>query len=255
MGRVDGKVAIVTGAGSGLGEAMARLLAREGARVLVTDINREAGERVAAGIVGQGGEALFQPLDVTDEAAWRACGERALQAWGKLNVLVNNAGISAACVIEEASLEEWRRVLAINLDSVFLGSQLAVRLMRQSGEPGSIINISSIEAMIGHPMIASYNASKGGVRALTKSTALYCAQQRLPIRVNSVHPGGISTPLVEEAFTQMPPEAREAFVAAHPIGHLGEPDDVAYAVLYLASDESRFVLGAELVVDGGYLAQ
>lgn len=255
MGRVDNKVALISGGGSGLGKASAGMLAQEGAKVAIADINLEAAQQAAAEISSAGDEALALELDVRSEASWHACIEQVMARYGKLNILMNNAGVVAGGDVENSSLEEWHKIMSVNLDGVFLGTQCGIRAMRETGEPGSIINMSSIEGMVGHPMVAAYNASKGGVRTLTKSAALYCAQQRLPIRVNSIHPGGISTPLLEAGLAALPPGERETFVAEHPIGHLGEPDDVAYGVLYLASDESKFVLGAELVVDGGYLAK
>lgn len=253
MGRVSGKVALVSGAASGLGEAMAVLLAAEGARVAVADIAEEAGRAVVERIRAGGGDAIFVRLDVSAEADWDAAVAETVARYGKLTVLVNNAGIAPVGDMEMA-FELWRKVMSVNLDGTFLGTRAGIRAMRGNGEPGSIVNISSVMAMTASPTTAAYSASKGGVRSLTKAAALYCAAHKLPIRVNSVHPGMCVTPLVSGYFDAYP-EALEAQVASHPIGHLGTAEDVARGVLYLASDESGFVLGSELVIDGGFLIQ
>lgn len=253
MKRVQGKVALVTGGALGLGRAAALLLAREGARVVVTDVNAEAGGAVAEEIVSGGGEAMFLRQDVSKEADWQAVLGSVASRFGPLDVLVNNAGVALSASIEDTTLEQWRWLMGINLEGVFLGTRYAIAAMK--GRGGSIINLSSIEGLIGDPKLAAYNASKGGVRLLTKSAALHAAQYK--IRVNSIHPGYIETPMVE-AFVNAQPDpaaARAGVAALHPLGHLGEPDDIAYGVLYLASDESKFVTGAELVIDGGYTAQ
>jgi 3(or 17)beta-hydroxysteroid dehydrogenase len=260
VGRVEGKVAIVTGAGSGLGAATARLLAREGARVALTDLNPEAAEREAEAIRAAGGEALAHAHDVANEAAWEQIIAHVLTRFGRLDVLVNNAGIVARRTPpDEITLEGWRALMAVNLDGVFLGTKHAIRAMKANrpSSGGSIVNLSSIMGLVSTPTTGAYSASKGGVRLYTKSTALYCARERLGIRVNSVHPGYIRTPMVERILRDAPdPEARMRELAgAHPVGCLGEPDDIAYGVLYLASDEAKFVTGAELVIDGGYTAQ
>lgn len=252
QGRVAGKVAIVTGAASGLGEAIARLLAREGAKVVIADIDDMRGDATAAAILQSGGEATYLRLDVTQETAWQTTMQAAQRLYGPLNILVNNAGIAPAGSMT-MSFELWRKVMSINLDGTFLGTKHAIQAMRSSGARGSIVNISSVMAMVGQPTTAAYSASKGGVRSLTKAAAVYCAAEKLPIRVNSVHPGTCLTPLVENYYA-MQPSALQQQIARHPIGHLGEPDDIAQGVLYLASDESKFVLGSELVIDGGLLA-
>ena len=253
MSRVAGKVAIVTGAASGIGKATAVLLAREGAKVVVADLQEEAGHNTVAEIKAAGGEAVFVKLNVTQEAEWQQAIATAEQTFGKLDVAVNNAGIAYNGTVESTSLEDWQRVQSINLNSVFLGTKYAVEAMKKVGS-GSIINLSSIEGLVGDPTLAAYNASKGGVRLFTKSAALHCAKSGYKIRINSVHPGYIWTPMVQ-GLTKDAVEARQKLVDLHPLGHLGEPDDIAYGILYLASDESKFMTGSELVIDGGYTAQ
>lgn len=255
MGRVAGKSALVTGAALGLGRAAAELLAREGARVTVTDVKEAEGRAAADAIVDAGGEAMFVRHDVASEADWNAALDACASRFGGLDILVNNAGVALAGSVEATTLEQWRWLMSINLDGVFLGAKLAIERMKEKG--GSIVNVSSIEGLIGDANLAAYNASKGGVRIFTKSAALHCAKAGYRIRVNSIHPGYIWTPMVEAYLAAQPdPTAAKQFVASlHPLGHLGEPDDIAYGVLYLASDESKFMTGAELVIDGGYTAQ
>jgi len=251
MGRVEGKTAFVTGGASGLGEAMVRLLVKEGARVVVADVDVARGQALAAEIAWPEERALFVELDVSDEDGW----DRAMAAtiaWaGKLNILVNNAGVAIGGDME-MSLAAWRKTMAINLDGTFLGTRAAIRTISLCGEPGSIINVSSTMGMTAEPTTAAYSTSKGGVRNLTKAAAVHCATHKLPIRANSIHPGMCVTPMVRD-YLEQHPEALESQIASHPIGHLGEPNDIAYGVLYLASDESKFMLGSELVIDGGYL--
>ena len=255
MGRVAGKVALVTGAGLGLGRASSLLLASEGARLVVSDIDESLAGNTAAEIVEAGGEALALRHDVSKSDDWSAVIAVVEQRFGRLDVLVNNAGIAIAKNIEDTSLEEWRRTMAVNLDGVFLGCQEGVKLMKRSGG-GSIINLSSIDGIIGEADLAAYCASKGGVRTLTKAVAVHCAEQRYGIRCNSIHPGYIWTPQTENYLRDLGTLEQEKAKALsrHPIGFLGEPNDIAYMVLYLASDESKFVTGSEMVVDGGYLA-
>ncbi len=255
MGRVTNKVALITGAAKGIGRESALVLAREGAKIAVTDVDEKDGATVVEEIRKAGGEAVFYYLDVTNEDQWVKAVADTVKKFGALNILVNNAGIGVPGNVEEETLEGWRRTIAINLDGVFLGVKHAVRAMKSGN--GSIINISSIEGIVGKSDIAAYNASKGGVRLLTKSAALYCAEQGYKIRVNSVHPGFILTPMVEDYFKKVGDveELKAATAALHPIGRLGLPIDIANGVLYLASEESSFVTGSELVIDGGFIAK
>lgn len=255
-GRVAGKTALVTGAAQGLGEAIARMLAREGARVALTDLNLTGAERVADAINAEHpGAAAAYSHDVASEAGWVEVLDRAAADLGGLSVLVNNAGVGALGSVEDTSLEEWRRVMAINADSVFLGCKHALARMRER-QPGSIVNLSSIAGLLAGHNYAAYNASKAAVWLLTKSVALHCARHGWDIRCNSVHPSFIRTPILDPLVARFGAAEGLAKLARQiPLGRLGEPDDVAYAVLYLASDESRFVTGAELKIDGGLSAQ
>ena len=248
---------MVTGGGRGLGGASAVVLAREGAKLVVSDRKTEGAEAVAAEITKAGGQAIVLQHDVAKEEDWKRTIDEVLQRFGKLDILVNNAGVGIGKNIEELTLADWRWVMSVNLDGVFLGTQYGIAAMKKSGG-GSIINMSSIEGMIGDRRLAAYDASKGGVRILTKSAALHCAKAGYNIRVNTIHPGFIDTPMVAgflKAQGGDPSEARKALEMLHPLGHLGEPNDVAYAVLYLASDELKFATGSELVIDGGFTAQ
>lgn len=252
-GRVAGKVALITGAASGLGAATARVLAAEGASVMLTDRD-PAVETVALAISDAGGAAIFMEHDVADEAAWAEVVAATVARFGRLDILVNNAGISGGLApLLDHSLEDWRRVTSINLDGVFLGLRHCGPVMA-SQRAGSVINMSSILGKVGMPNAASYCASKGGVLLLTKAAALEWAA--LGIRVNSVHPGFIETPMVSNALhdAESGNEMRDQLIAAHPIGRFGLPREIADAVLFLASEESSFMTGAELVVDGGYTA-
>ena len=258
MGRVENKVALVTGAAMGIGAATARLLAREGAAVVMTDIKDDAGAQVSTDICDAGGQAIYLHHDVADEKDWEKVVAVALERFGRLDILVNNAGVGWGGPPEDETLERWRALMSVNLDGVFLGTKHVLKAMaRHRPLGGSIINISSIEGLVGDPNLGAYNASKGGVRLYTKSVALHCGRAGSGVRVNSIHPGYIWTPMVEAYLAESgdPVGGRAALDALHPIGRIGEPDDIAYAVLYLASDESKFMTGAELVVDGGYTAQ
>lgn len=254
MGRVSGKVALITGGASGLGEASARLMVTEGAKVVLTDINAELGQQVAADI---GDDALFVAHDVSQEDQWIAAIDATLDRFGRLDVVVNSAGIGNMGSVEETTMEDWRRMMAINLDGVFLGCKHGVRTIKQHGDGGSIVNLSSVSGIIGGHNLAAYNASKGGVRMLTKSVALHCARHGYNIRCNSVHPTFIDTPMVQAMFERSsnPEKTRASLERQVPLGRLGQPNDVGYMVLYLASDESAYVTGAEMLVDGGIVAQ
>jgi NAD(P)-dependent dehydrogenase (short-subunit alcohol dehydrogenase family) len=255
--RLKDKVVLVTGAASGIGLASAEACAREGAVVIISDVNSKEGEMQAQRLVADGLAVEFVQQDVASEADWRRVVDGILARHGRLDVLVNNAGIAVIAPIEQETLEGWRRTQAVNMEGVFLGTREAVRAMQ--GGDGSIVNISSIEGIIGEPMVPAYNASKGGVRLLTKSVALYCAQQGYRIRVNSVHPGYVMTPLVANAIGVLPPDQAVALqqdlLGRIPMGRLGEPREIANVVLFLASDESSYMTGSELVVDGGYTAR
>ena len=253
MNRVLDKVAIVTGAAGGLGRAIALLLAKEGGKVTLSDIDEVNGKKVAAEIERGSGEALFVKHDVTNESDWGKVIRASLERFGKLDVLVNNAGVNLFKKIEDTSLDEWRWLLSINLDGVFLGTKYAIEAMKRSGG-GSIINISSVAGIVGTLDTSAYHASKGGVRLFTKAAALECSKAGYDynIRVNSVHPGVIRTAMVEDLLKDE--DKRKTALSWHPIGRFGEPEDIAYGVLYLASDESKFVTGSELVIDGGWTA-
>jgi NAD(P)-dependent dehydrogenase (short-subunit alcohol dehydrogenase family) len=254
MDRVKGKVAVVTGAASGLGKGAASLLAKEGAKVILTDINEAGGKEAAEEIRRNGGEAIFMKLDVSNESNWSEVIKKILAEFGRLDVLVNNAGVELVKEIADTSLEEWRWLMSVNLDGVFLGTKYGIRAMRESGG-GSIINMSSVAGIVGtFDDTAAYCASKGGVRLLTKAAALECSKagHDYNIRVNSIHPGVIQTPMVEALLKDK--DISKRLEDIHPIGFLGEPIDIAYVILYLASDESRLVTGSEMVIDGGWTA-
>jgi NAD(P)-dependent dehydrogenase (short-subunit alcohol dehydrogenase family) len=259
-GRVQGKIALITGGAQGLGEAAARMLAREGARVAITDINIDGATKVANAINAEhAGAAIAIAHDVTREVEWEHALAETERRLGGLHVLVNNAGIGLTKDFETVTLEEWRHVHAIDLDGVFLGCKLAIPLMaktvKATGLGGSIVNISSISGIIAGHNMAAYNSAKAAVRHLSKSVALHCARRRYDIRSNSVHPVFIATPILDGLVGRLgKEEAYEKLGRQVPLGHIGEPDDIAYAVLYLASDESKFVTGAELKVDGGISA-
>ena len=257
MGRVSGKVAIVTGAAQGLGEATARLLAAEGSAVIIADL-QDKGEVVAASIREAGGRAAFMKHDATDEASWTRIVEFAVEKFGGLNILVNNAGASAHgdSNPETVELPDWQRMIDTNLKSVFLGIRAAIPAMHRSGMDCSIVNMSSIHGLKGAARRAPYGAAKAGVRNYTKSVALYCAQKGYRIRCNSIHPGYLETPMLQETLKRSGNEAEQRRVAGTriPMGRIGQPEDIAYAVLYLASDESKYVTAIELPVDGGLAA-
>lgn len=249
--RLEGKVALVSGGANGMGAEECRLFAREGARVAIGDIREEDGRRVEAEIAEAGGEAMFVNLNVADENSWIAAVEQIVGRFGKLDVLVNNAGIARGGGIEETSEELWDQVLAVNTKGVFLGTRKALPAMRRAGG-GSIINVSSIAGILGRRLAGSaYSASKGAVRTFTKSTAIQHAYEG--IRCNSIHPGPVDTPMLAGATDN--PEILAVRTNEVPLGRLGTSQDVAYGALYLASDESAWITGIELVIDGGITAQ
>jgi 3(or 17)beta-hydroxysteroid dehydrogenase len=250
MGRVEGKVALITGGASGLGRADAEVLAREGAGVVLTDINDDAGESAAAHIRSSGGRATFIHHDVSDEAQWQKIIAAVRDEHGRLDVLVNNAGIAVIESIEQCSLDSFHRQNAIMSDGVFLGCKHALPLMHESGG-GSIINMSSIASHLGYPIFFAYSAAKGAVRAMSKAIAVHCQMNGYKIRVNSIHPGAIDTPMIDQTTAELGLEDKTAI---SPVG-LGRPEDVANAILFLASDESRFINGTEIIIDNALSIQ
>ena len=247
--RVSGKVALISGGARGIGRATARLMARQGAAVVIGDVLEKEGREMAAEIGEAGGKASFIFLDVISEESWQSAVRAAVETYGKLDIVINNAGITGRTGVEETSNELWDRVMDINAKGVFLGTKTAIPELRQAGG-GSIINISSIYGIVGSTGGAPYHASKGAVRLLTKSAAIQYAGEG--IRVNSVHPGFVDSPMTE-AHHSIPEVWRER-VGKIPLGRMGTPEDIASGILYLASDESSFVTGSELVVDGGTTA-
>jgi 3(or 17)beta-hydroxysteroid dehydrogenase len=266
MGRVDGKVAIVTGAGSGIGRAGAAALAREGARVVATDLAVSGAEETASSIRRDGGAAIALAHDVGEESQWAAVIAATDKAFGRLDVLVNNAGVSGKGSLADTAPEDWRALMRVNLDGVYLGTRAAIAAMQPDGKArdqfGSIIMISSILGLVGGVRSAPYSASKGAVRFFAKSVALECAARGQRVRVNSIHPGYIDTPLVAAVLERRAGQdgtdvasLRSDLVALHPLGRLGTPADIAAGIVFLASEESSFITGAELVIDGGYTAR
>ena len=248
--RLENKVALISGGARGMGAIEAKLFTTEGAKVVIGDVLEEDGRRTEAEINESGGECLFVPLDVTNEAAWQDAVQAAVRRFGKLDILVNNAGIYRTERVEEVSEELWDLVMGINAKGVFLGTKHAIPEMRNAGG-GSIVNISSVAGLVGDHISAAYASSKGAVRLLTKSTAIQYAKEG--IRCNSVHPGTIETPMTADMLVD--PQYRQDRMERTPLQRLGTAQDVAYGVLYLASDESSFVTGSELVIDGGRTAQ
>ena len=249
--RLEGKVALISGGARGMGAAEAKLFAREGASVVIADVLEEEGRQVEAQIGEAGGQAMFLRLDVTSESDWGDAVAAAVSQFGKLDILVNNAGVSGGRgLLEDTTVEAWDRVMDINAKGVFLGTKAAIPEMRRAGG-GSIINISSVYGLVGSGGSSAYHASKGAVRLLTKSTAIQYAGEG--IRANSIHPGIIATPMTE--FTRSNPELLQRWMTDTPLGRQGEPNDVAYGALFLVSDESSFMTGSELVIDGGFTAQ
>ncbi len=249
--RLEGKAAFISGGARGMGEVEAKLFAKEGAKVAIGDVLDDEGRKVEAEINETGGECIFLHLDVTSESSWQDAIAATVARFGKLDVIVNNAGVSAISMVEETTEEDWDRVMDVNAKGVFLGTKVAIPEMRKAGG-GSIINISSQLGLVGTDRSSpQYQASKGAVRLLTKATAIQYAKEG--IRANSVHPGPVLTPMT--AARRAIPEDREVMLSRIPLGRYGESEDIAYGVLYLASDESSFVTGSKLVIDGGWTAQ
>ena len=252
MGRLDGKVALITGGASGIGLAAARLFLDEGAKLVLTDRDKSAAD---AALTALAHRASFHRLDVTREDHWIAVTDTVVAEFGRLDVLLNSAGVALLRDVEATTLEEWRALMAVNLDGTFLGCKHAVRVMKARGG-GSIVNMSSVAGLIGSGNLAAYSASKGGVRLLTKSVALHCARKGYNIRCNSVHPSFVETPMLRGmiAAGRDPAKMEANYTGASPLGRLAQPIEVARTILFLASDESAFTTGAELVVDGGLTA-
>jgi len=248
--RLENKVAFISGGARGMGAVEAKLFAAEGAKVVIGDVLKEDGHQTEAAINEVGGECLFVHIDVTDESDWERAVAETVSRFGKLDILVNNAGILRSNKVEETTADEWDLVMGVNAKGVFLGTKAAIPEIRRAGG-GSIVNISSVAGLIGGQSSA-YSASKGAVRLLTKSTAIQYAADG--IRCNSVHPGVIETPMTLPNMLSTP-GGREMRIARHPLGRIGQPEDIAFGVLFLASDESSFMTGSELVIDGGLTAQ
>ena len=251
MGRLENKVAIVTGGSKGIGEAIAERFVEEGAKVVITARHTEEGEALANKL---GENALFIQQDVSKKAEWEKVIKETIDHFGKVNIIVNNAGIGVYADVEQMDDDNWDKTIGINLTGTMWGIKLGIKAMKDNGEKNSIINLSSIEGLIGDPDLFAYNASKGGVRLMTKSAALDCARKGYDIQVNSIHPGYVVTPLVEHLM-ETDPKVKEHLISLHPMGRLGKPVEIANLALYLASDESSFSTGSEFVADGGYTAQ
>jgi NAD(P)-dependent dehydrogenase (short-subunit alcohol dehydrogenase family) len=267
MNRVRDRIALVTGAATGIGRSTALALAREGAAVCVTDVAAAGAEAVAAEARALGVRAIAARLDVTQESDWQSVLARIATELGPLDVLVNNAGVPGPPSLLETTLAQWRETLAVNLDGVFLGTKHGIEAMRALPDrprtrTASIVNVCSVLGLVGFPSSSAYAASKGGVRSFTKTAAIEAAANGWQVRVNTVHPGFVETPMLTAGLPELArksgttPEAiRAAIEAMHPLGRLASPDEVANTIVYLASDESAFVTGTELVIDGGYTAR
>lgn len=267
MNRLDGKVAFLSGAARGIGGAAAVLMAQVGAKVVIGDVLEERGRQTVRDIEKAGGQALFVPVDVTQEASWAAAMDATVKAYGKLDILVNNAGIFVGKGVEDASMEEWHRLVAVNLTGVVLGTRAALPHLKaaaKSAPHGSaIVNLASVAGLVGSQLDPLYSLTKGGVTLFTKSTALEFGRKGYGIRVNSIHPGVIDTDMGQQTFvmraqalgTNDSEATRKVSTGMHPIGRLGVADDIAKGIVFLASDDAAFMTGAGLVVDGGYTAQ
>lgn len=253
MGRISGKVAIVTGGARGLGLAATQALLAEGARVAITDRDAETGQKSAEAL---GADAMFVQHDVRDASQWETAFAQVAAKWGPLDILINNAGIGFLANVETISLEQWQRTLDVNLTGVFLGTKAAIAHMK--GRGGSIVNLASIEGLIGEAELPAYNSAKGGVRLFTRSAAIHCARKGYGIRINSICPGFAETQMVADALAALEPQAAQDFVTATltriPMGRFAKPSEIAAAILFLASPEASYVTGADLVVDGGFTA-
>ena len=247
-GRLDGKVALISGGASGIGAAHARVFAAEGARVVIGDIQEAKGQHVTADVNTNGGESVFVHLDVTDESDWQNAVHEAVARFGKLTTLINNAGVYWPGGVEEETRDKWQKMIEINQTGVWLGMKTALPALRASGN-AAIVNISSLYGLIGSPGSISYHASKGAVRLMSKAAALEYVRQG--IRVNSIHPGQIDTPIL----AGLTPEQDAQIKEVTPMGRLGRPEEIAYGSLYLCSDEASYTTGTELVIDGGWFAQ
>jgi len=267
MNRVEGRTALISGGARGIGAAVAQCLIQGGARVILGDVLEAEGQRTAEALTAAGGQASYLRLDVTRESDWQAAVEFARARYGGLDILVNNAGIALGGYTEEVTLEDWRRITAVNVDGVFLGTKTCLTLLRE-GAPrwaggSAVVNLSSIFGLVSSDGVAAYSMTKGAVRLYTKSTALEFARRGFKIRVNSVHPGHIETDMgrrvfgriIERGLAKDEAGARKVLVAQYPLGRMGRPEEVANAIAFLASDDASYITGAELAVDGGYTAQ
>jgi NAD(P)-dependent dehydrogenase (short-subunit alcohol dehydrogenase family) len=245
MRRLEDKVALITGAASGIGSAHARVFSSEGAKVIIADIQEEKAYEILNMINKAGGEAIFYHLDVTDKNAWKSCVTKAVETFGQLDVLINNAGIFHPGGLEEETEEGWQKIMDINLKGVFLGMKACIHELKKTGN-ASIVNISSLYGIKGAPGSIAYNVSKAGVHLATKAAALEYA--RLGVRINSIHPGQIITPII----ANLTPEQDSAIKESIPMGRSGQPEEVAYTSLFLCSDEASYITGAQILVDGGW---
>lgn len=257
MARLKDKIAVITGGAKGIGEADAVLFAEEGAKIVIADIDVDNGKKLSEKIKKEGGDAVFVKVDVTKEDDWKNLMAETKKNYGKINVLVNNAGVIVCKPFEEITLDDWNFMMSVNVTGVFLGTKYGIEAMKGNGDRCSIINRSSIAAMIGYGGMEAYCATKGAVRAFTKAAAMTCTDGGYTIRINSVHPGEVHTPMMEheaEDYGLSLDEYIKQMSELHPMGFIGEPLDIAYIDLYLASDESRWVTGSEFVIDGGFLS-